>query len=78
MNTKKISQLIELLQETKKVGVALKMDGAVLQLVEGFTKAKYLIIHNKSDRYKVYGFDGTGPKLVPAVKAEHMVVTKQD
>ena len=69
---------IELLQETKKVGVALKMDGAVLQLVEGFTKAKYLIIHNKSDRYKVYGFDGTGPKLVPAVKAEPMVVTKQD
>lgn len=69
---------IQLLQETQKVGVALKMDGAVLQLVEGFTKAKYLIIHNKSERYQVYGFDGTGPKLVPACNAEPMVVTKQD
>ena len=69
---------IQLLQETQKVGVALKMDGAVLQLVEGFTKAKYLIIHNKGDRYEVYGFDGTGPKLVPSCNAEPMVVTKQD
>ena len=69
---------IQLLQETRKVGVALKMDGAVLQLVEGFTKAKYLIIHNKGDRHEVYGFDGAGPKLVPAGDAEPMVVTKQD
>ena len=69
---------IQLLQETQKVGVALKMDGAVLQLVEGFTKAKYLIIHNKGDRHEVYGFDGAGPKLVPAGDAEPMVVTKQD
>jgi hypothetical protein len=69
---------IQLLQETRKVGVALKMDGAVLQLVEGFTKAKYLIIHNKGDRYEVYGFDGAGPKLVPAGDAEPMAVTKQD
>lgn len=69
---------IQLLQETRKVGVALKMDGAVLQLVEGFIKAKYLIIHNKGDRHEVYGFDGAGPKLVPAGDAEPMVVTKQD
>ena len=69
---------VQLLQETRKVGVALKMDGAVLQLVEGFTKAKYLIIHNKGDRYEVYGFDGAGPRLVPAGDAEPMVVTKQD
>ena len=34
---------IQQLQETQKVGIALKMDGAVLQLVEGFTKARYLI-----------------------------------
>ena len=68
---------VQLLQETQKVGVALKMDGAVLQLVEGFTKAKYLIIHNKGDRYEVYGFDGAGPKLVLAGDAEPMVVTKQ-
>lgn len=65
------------LEETGMVGIALKMDGAVLQLVEGFTKAKYLIIHNKSDRYKVYGFDGKGPKLIPGDQVEDMVMTKQ-
>lgn len=69
---------IQRLKETKKVGVALKMDGAVLQLVEGFTKAKYLIIHNKSDKYEVFGFDGKGPKLIPSSKAEPMVTTKKD
>lgn len=69
---------VELLQETHKVGVALKMDGAVLQLVEGFTKAKYLIIHNKSTKYEVYGFDGIGPKLIPKNKIEPMVMTKKD
>lgn len=66
------------LEETGKVGIALQMDGAVLQLVEGFTKAKYLIIHNKSDRYKVYSFDGKGPKLIPGDQAGDMVTTKQD
>lgn len=68
---------IQQIQETKKVGIALKMDGAVLQLVEGFTKARYLIIHNKGSRYKVYGFDGKGPKLIPANAAPDMVVTKK-
>ena len=69
---------IALLNKTGKVGIALKMDGAVLQLVEGFTKAKYLIIHNKSKRYEVFGFDGKGPKLIPADQVEEMVVTKKD
>ena len=69
---------ISQLQETKKVGVALKMDGAVLQLVEGFTRAKYLIIHNKSTRYEIYGFDGKGPKLIPRDQVKEMVVTKKD
>lgn len=68
---------IQQIQETKKVGIALKMDGAVLQLVEGFTKARYLIIHNKGKKHKVYGFDGKGPKLIPAEAAGPMVVTKK-
>ena len=68
---------LQQLQGTQKVGIALKIDGAVLQLVEGFTKARYLIIHNKGSRYKVYGFDGTGPKLIPASAAPEMVVTKK-
>ena len=69
---------IQQLRETQKVGVALKMDGAVLQLVEGFTKAKYLVVHNKGSRYEVFGFDGKGPKLIPADAAEPMVVTKRN
>ena len=68
---------IQQIKETQKIGVALKMDGAVLQLVEGFTKARYLIIHNKGGKYKVWGFDGKGPKLIPANAAEPMVVTKK-
>ena len=68
---------IKQLKKTQKVGVALKMDGAVLQLVEGFTKAKYLIIHNKSTNYMVFGFDGKGPRLIPSDQAEEMVVTKK-
>jgi hypothetical protein len=69
---------IEQLMKTSKVGVALKMDGAVLQLVEGFTRARYLIIHNKSDKYTIYGFDGVGPRLVPYTAVEQMVMTKKD
>lgn len=69
---------IKQLRETQKIGIALKMDGAVLQLVEGFTKAKYLIIHNKSDKHKIYGFDGKGPKLIPKNSAPEMLVTKKD
>lgn len=68
---------IKQIEETKKVGIALKMDGATLQLVEGFTKAKCFVIHNKR-KYEVYGFDGKGPKLIPGNIAEPMVVTKKD
>ena len=68
---------IKQLAETRTVGIALKMDGAVLKLVEGFTKAKYLVIHNKSSRYSAYCFDGKGPNLIPGVQAKPMVVTKQ-
>lgn len=70
------AQALEKISETKKVGVALKMDGATLQLVEGFTKAKYLILHNKRDN-KAYKIMGNGPKLVPKDKMVPMVVTKQ-
>lgn len=69
-------QALEKISETKKVGIALKMDGATLQLVEGFTKAKYLIFHNKRDK-KAYKIIGNGPKLVPKDKMVPMVVTKQ-
>ena len=69
---------VELLKKTGKVGIALKMDGATLQLVEGFTKAKYLIIHNKGAKYLVFGFDGSGPKLTAKIDAEAMVTTKKD
>ena len=68
---------IKELHETQKVGVALQIEGAVLQLVEGFTKAKYLIIHNKSDKYEAFEFDGNGPVLIPSHDAPPMVSTKK-
>ena len=69
---------IKLIEETNLVGIALKKDGATLHLVEGFTRAKYLVIHNKGERYKVYALDGKGPKLIPGTDAPKMVVTKKD
>jgi len=68
---------IQLLETTKRIGIALKMDGAVLQLVEGFTKASILIIHNKSNKHHAYRLAEKGPRLVPAGGAPEMVVTKQ-
>ena len=68
---------IEKLNETGTVGVALQMEGAVLRLVEGFTKAKYLVIHNKSDKQNCYRIVGTGPKLIPGGHDDEMVVTKK-
>ena len=68
---------IQLLETTKRIGIALKMDGAVLQLVEGFTKASILIIHNKSNKHHAYRLAEKGPRLVPASGAPEMVVTKQ-
>lgn len=68
---------IEKLNETGTVGVALQMEGAVLRLVEGFTKAKYLVIHNKSDKRNIYRIVGTGPQLIPGGHDDEMVVTKK-
>lgn len=66
---------ISTLKRTGTVGVALQMNGATLSLVEGFTKAKYLLIHNKSNRYELFIFDGTGPTLVPKSKMQDDVIT---
>lgn len=72
-----LDQTIEKLEETNRVGVALQMDGAVLRLVEGFTKAKYLVIHNKSDKQYAYKIVGKGPELIPGGHDDEMVVTKK-
>ncbi|MCF2582635.1 restriction endonuclease [Bacteroides caecigallinarum] len=66
---------ISTLKRTGTVGVALQMNGATLTLVEGFTKARYLLIHNKSNRYELFMFDGTGPTLVPKSKMQDDVIT---
>lgn len=68
---------VEMMKQTGKLGVALNMNGATLQLVEGFTTAKYLIIHNKSDRYAAFFVDGKGPRLVSANEITDMVLTKK-
>ena len=44
----------EKMKQTGKLGIALNMNGATLQLVEGVTAAKYLIIHNKSNKYAAF------------------------
>ena len=61
-----------------KLGIALNMNGATLQLVEGFTTAKYIIIHNKSNKYAAFFVDGKGPKLISANEMTDMVTTKKD
>ena len=68
---------VAMMKQTGKLGVALNMNGATLQLVEGFTTAKYLIIHNKSDRYVAFFVDGKGPRLVSANEMTDMVLTKK-
>ena len=65
---------------TCKVGIALQASGAVLRLVENFTKAKYLVIHNKGDRYVLFLLDGNDPTIVPRADIsdddfEKMIVT---
>lgn len=66
------------MKQTGKLGIALNMNGATLQLVEGFTSAKYLIIHNKSNKYAAFFVDGKGPRLISANEMTDMVTTKKD
>ncbi len=68
---------VEKMKQTGKLGIALNMNGATLQLVEGFTSAKYLIIHNKSNKYAAFFVDGKGPRLVSANEMTDMVMTKK-
>ena len=65
------------MKQTGKLGIALNMNGATLQLVEGFTAAKYLIIHNKSNKYDAFFVDGKGPRLISANEMTDMVTTKK-
>ena len=66
------------MKKTGKLGIALNMNGATLQLVEGFTTTKYLIIHNKSDKYAAFFVDGKGPRLISADEMTDMVTTKKN
>ena len=77
MEGTRFDKAIVKLKETGMVGIALQMNGATLQLVEGFTSARSLVIHNKSNRYKVFYFDGIGPKLVSGNQMQDMVLTKR-
>ena len=70
-------QWLAKMKQTGKLGIALNMNGATLQLVEGFTAAKYLIIHNKSNKYAALYVDGKGPRLVSANEMADMVTTKR-
>lgn len=77
MEGPRFDNALEKIAKTGMVGIALQMSGATLSLVEGFTAAKYLLVHNKGNRYKAFIFDGKGPHLVPKAKMTDMAVTKQ-
>ena len=68
---------VEKMKQIGKLGIALNMNGATLQLVEGFTTAKYLIIHNKSNKYAAFFMNGKGPRLISADEIKDMVTTKK-
>lgn len=68
---------VAMMKQIGKLGIALNMNGATLQLVEGFTAAKYLIIHNKSNKYEAFFVDGKGPRLISANEMTDMVTTKK-
>ena len=69
---------LETIKRTRKVGIALNATGATLQLVEGFTSAKYLIIHNKSNKWLILEMEEKGPIFVAKDELQDMVVTKKD
>lgn len=66
------------MKQVGKLGIALNMNGATLQLVEGFTTVKYIIIHNKSNKYAAFFVDGMGPRLISANEMTDMVTTKKN
>ncbi len=70
--------MVNKIEDTGKIGIALQINGATLQLVEGFTKAHYLVVHNKSDKQRIFMFDSQGPILIPQSGQETMAVTKMN
>ena len=68
---------VEKMKQIGKLGIALNMDGATLQLVEGFTIAKYIIIHNNGNRYAAFFVNGKGPRLISANEMTDMVTTNR-
>lgn len=70
---------ISTLKQTGTVGVALQMNSATHSLVEGFAKARYLLVYNRSNCYELFILDGTGPTLVPKSKMlDDIIITEKD
>lgn len=69
---------VALIREKGQIGIALQMTGATLQLVEGFTRAKYILVHNKGDKQKLFLCNGKGPKLMNGADCKDLAVTKKD
>lgn len=70
---------ISTLKQTGTVGVALQMNGTTPSLIEGFAKARYLLVYNKSNRYELFILDGTGPTLVTkSMMLDDMITTEKD
>lgn len=70
--------IVARVKQMRKLGIALQNEGAVLHLVEGFTRAHYLVIHNKSDKQKGFMLESVGPLLVPGTNIGEIPTTKKD
>ena len=70
--------LIDKVKQNSKLGIALQGQGAVLHLVEGFTRARYLVVHNKGDKQKAFMLEQAGPTLVPGNQIGDTPTNKRD
>lgn len=74
----RFDNMVENVLKEGKLGIALNMEGAVLQLVEGFTRAHYLVIHNKGEKQQVFLLEPNGPSLVSGSQIGDTPTTKKN
>lgn len=74
---KNFDDTVEKLESSGELGVALNLTGATLHLAEGFTRTRYLLVHNKGDRQALYFTDGKGPRFVSGDDMGDRAVTKK-
>ena len=74
----RFDNMVENVLNSGKLVIALNLEGAVLQLVEGFTRAHYLVIHNKGEKQQVFLLEPNGPSLVSGSQIGDTPTTKKN